>query len=263
MKLTTTASLAALLSVCSLALAACGNGGDESADANGVNETAPAENASETTQETGGATAMDDVREDAAAARDAAADLAQSAANAVGEATENARTRAGELASSAAEAAGDAGEELKSAAGRLAEAASNAGSEAAAWMEKHANLDGVNVLDNGTQYIVIEEGSGESPDGDDVVTVHYTGRLLDGTVFDSSRERGQPATFPLNQVIPCWTEGVQLMKPGARYQLFCPADQAYGARGAAPVIPPNAPLIFDVELIEVGAPENGNGGDAP
>lgn len=104
---------------------------------------------------------------------------------------------------------------------------------------------------SGLQYIVEKEGTGDQPSAESEVTVHYTGRLLDGTVFDSSVNRGEPATFPLNQVIPGWTEGVQLMKEGAKYRFFIPSDLAYGPHGVPNVIPPHSTLIFDVELIKI------------
>jgi len=108
-------------------------------------------------------------------------------------------------------------------------------------------------LADGIRYFVVEEGSGEKPELNDQVTLHYVGRLEDGTVFDSSRQRNAPTTFALNQVIPCLAKGLQLMQPGARYALYCPADQAYGQRGAPPVVPPNASLNYDVELIAINA----------
>ena len=99
---------------------------------------------------------------------------------------------------------------------------------------------------------MLTEGSGDSPKETDQVTVHYHGTLIDGTVFDSSVERGQPATFPVNGVIPGWVEALQLMKPGAKYKLFIPSNLAYGERGAGGSIGPNATLIFEVELISIG-----------
>ena len=102
------------------------------------------------------------------------------------------------------------------------------------------------------QYEVLAEGSGDSPKETDKVTVHYHGTLIDGTVFDSSVERGQPATFPVNGVIPGWIEALQLMNPGAKYKLFIPSNLAYGERGAGGSIGPNATLIFEVELISIG-----------
>ena len=97
----------------------------------------------------------------------------------------------------------------------------------------------------------IKPGTGPSPKATDKVKVHYHGTLTDGTVFDSSVQRKEPATFPLNGVIPCWTEGVQLMKVGGKSRLVCPADLAYGDRGAPPKIKPGATLVFEVELLEI------------
>ena len=104
---------------------------------------------------------------------------------------------------------------------------------------------------SGLKYMVIKEGDGKSPTATDKVTVHYTGKLLDGTVFDSSVQRGEPATFPLNGVIAGWTEGLQLMKEGGKYIFYIPSDLGYGAQGGGP-IPPYSDLIFEVELIKVG-----------
>ena len=104
---------------------------------------------------------------------------------------------------------------------------------------------------SGLQYVVEKEGTGAQPGAEDEVTVHYTGKLLDGTVFDSSVNRGEPATFPLNRVIKGWTEGVQLMKEGAKYTFFIPSDLAYGPQGVPNAIPPHSTLIFEVELIKV------------
>ncbi|MHC4818848.1 MAG: FKBP-type peptidyl-prolyl cis-trans isomerase, partial [Planctomycetota bacterium] len=106
--------------------------------------------------------------------------------------------------------------------------------------------------ESGLKYEVLEEGTGKSPTAADQVTVHYTGYLEDGTVFDSSLARAQPATFPLGGVIAGWTEGLQLMKEGAKYRFTIPSDLAYGPRGRPPVIPASATLIFIVELIKVG-----------
>lgn len=116
--------------------------------------------------------------------------------------------------------------------------------------ENKKNAD-VKETASGLQYVVEKEGEGAQPTAEDEVTVHYTGRLLDGTVFDSSVNRGEPATFPLNRVIPGWTEGVQLMKEGAKYTFFIPSDLAYGPQGIPGAIPPHSTLIFDVELIKV------------
>ena len=96
-------------------------------------------------------------------------------------------------------------------------------------------------------------GSGPSPKATDTVKVHYRGSFPDGREFDSSYKRGQPTSFPLNRVIPCWTEAVQLMKPGGKARITCPPQLAYGERGAGGVIPPNATLVFDIELIAIGS----------
>ena len=101
-------------------------------------------------------------------------------------------------------------------------------------------------------YRELKAGSGASPSASDVVKVHYRGTLVDGTEFDSSYKRNEPATFPLNRVIPCWTEGVQKMKVGGKSQLVCPAGIAYGDRGSPPVIPGGATLIFEIELLGIG-----------
>jgi len=112
------------------------------------------------------------------------------------------------------------------------------------------------TLESGLQYKVVEAGKGNIPTADDTVVVHYKGTLLDGAEFDSSYKRGQPATFPVKGVIPAWTEALQLMKEGAKWQLFIPSNLAYGERGAGGTIGPNATLLFDVELIEIKKPEN-------
>lgn len=125
--------------------------------------------------------------------------------------------------------------------------------EGEAFLAANAGKDGVEVTDSGLQYRVITEGEGASPDADDRVTVHYRGKLINGVEFDSSYDRGEPATFGLNQVIPGWTEGVQLMKEGAKYEFFVPSDLAYGEQGRPGPIGPNATLIFEVELLEVAA----------
>ena len=119
------------------------------------------------------------------------------------------------------------------------------------FMEQNAQNDSVVQTKSGMQYIVVKEGNGAKPGPEDTVTVHYTGKLIDGTVFDSSVERGEPATFPLNQVIPGWTEGLQLMSEGSEYRLFIPSELAYGSKGAGDQILPNSTLIFDVQLIKV------------
>lgn len=120
-----------------------------------------------------------------------------------------------------------------------------------AFLAENKGKEGVKVTSTGLQYVVEKEGTGAQPTAEDEVTVHYTGKLLDGTVFDSSVNRGEPATFPLNRVIPGWTEGVQLMKEGAKYTFFIPSDLAYGPNGIPNVIPPHSTLIFEVELIKV------------
>lgn len=105
---------------------------------------------------------------------------------------------------------------------------------------------------SGLQYEVLTKGTGtKSPSASDTVEVHYEGKLLDGSVFDSSYKRGQSISFPLNRVIAGWTEGLQLMTEGAKYRLYIPSDLAYGSRGAGGAIPPNATLIFDVELLKI------------
>jgi FKBP-type peptidyl-prolyl cis-trans isomerase len=119
------------------------------------------------------------------------------------------------------------------------------------FMEENAKNDSVTQTKSGLQYMVLKEGTGAKPGPTDKVTVHYTGRLLDGTVFDSSVDRGEPATFPLNQVIAGWTEGLQLMSEGSKYRLFIPSELAYGSKGSGDKILPNSTLIFDVELIKV------------
>ena len=120
------------------------------------------------------------------------------------------------------------------------------------FLEENGKREGVHTTSTGLQYVIEKEGTGKQPKATDNVTVHYTGRLLDGKVFDSSVSRGEPATFPLNRVIPGWTEGLQLMKEGAKYTFFIPSDLAYGAQGAGRDIPPHSTLIFEVELIKVG-----------
>lgn len=130
-------------------------------------------------------------------------------------------------------------------AGKVAKAAGEA------FLAENGKKDGVVTLPSGLQYQVLKEGNGKKPSATDQVVCHYEGTLIDGTVFDSSYQRNQPATFGLNQVIAGWTEGVQLMQEGAKYRFFIPYNLAYGERGAGAQIPPFAALVFDVELIEV------------
>jgi FKBP-type peptidyl-prolyl cis-trans isomerase len=120
-----------------------------------------------------------------------------------------------------------------------------------AFMQENAKKDGVKSTPSGLQYKVITEGTGKSPKATDTVLVHYRGTLIDGTEFDSSYKHNEPIEFPLNGVIPGWTEGVQLMKEGSKYQFVIPSKLAYGQRGAPPVIPPDSTLIFEVELLKV------------
>ena len=120
-----------------------------------------------------------------------------------------------------------------------------------AYLEENGKREGVITTKSGLQYEVLTEGTGNSPKATDKVRCHYEGRLTDGTVFDSSYQRGEPADFGLNQVIAGWTEGVQLMKEGAKYRFHIPYLLGYGERGAGASIPPYATLVFDVELIKV------------
>jgi FKBP-type peptidyl-prolyl cis-trans isomerase FklB len=120
-----------------------------------------------------------------------------------------------------------------------------------AFLSENKKKEGVKVLPSGLQYKVIKAGTGKKPKVNDTVTVHYRGTLTDGTEFDSSSRRGQPATFPVSGVIRGWTEALQLMEEGAKWQLFVPSNLAYGERGAGGLIGPNATLIFEVELISI------------
>lgn len=139
-------------------------------------------------------------------------------------------------------------EERQQAEARVAsEANAKAGRE---FLDKNGKREEVKITPSGLQYEVIEEGDGATPKATDRVTVHYTGRLIDGTVFDSSEERGEPATFGVNQVIPGWVEALQMMKEGAKWRLFIPSNLAYGSQGV-PGIGPDQTLIFDVTLLKV------------
>lgn len=135
------------------------------------------------------------------------------------------------------------------------EAATKNAAEGEKFLAENKKKEGVKTTDSGLQYKVLKEGSGPSPKETDTVVTNYKGTLLDGTEFDSSYKRNEPATFPVNRVIKGWTEALQLMKPGAKYQLFIPAALAYGERGAGREIGPNATLIFEVELLSIKPPE--------
>jgi len=131
------------------------------------------------------------------------------------------------------------------------EAQMAAAEDGAKYLEENKARDGVKVTDSGLQYEVITEGEGEKPTAEDTVSVHYAGTLIDGTEFDSSIARGEPAEFPLNGVIPGWTEGLQLMNAGSKYRFVIPSELAYGERGAGQAIGPGATLVFEVELLEI------------
>lgn len=136
----------------------------------------------------------------------------------------------------------------EAAAAAMADVNAKAGQE---FLDANGKRVEVKTMPSGLQYEILEAGEGESPKAGDTVKVHYTGKLIDGTVFDSSVDRGEPATFGVTQVIPGWVEALQLMKPGAKWRLFIPSQLAYGPQGAGGIIGPNQTLIFDVELIEV------------
>lgn len=133
---------------------------------------------------------------------------------------------------------------------KMQEQAVKAAEEAKKFLAENAKVEGVKVTESGLQYSVITAAEGAKPTAEDTVTVHYVGTLVDGTEFDSSIGRGEPAKFPLNRVIPGWTEGVQLMSIGEKYKFVIPAELAYGAQGAGS-IPPGATLIFEVELLDI------------
>jgi FKBP-type peptidyl-prolyl cis-trans isomerase FklB len=135
--------------------------------------------------------------------------------------------------------------------------------DATKFLAENKKKDGVKTTVSGLQYKVMKEGAGAQPKETDTVTVNYRGTLINGTEFDSSYKRGQPATFPVNGVIKGWTEALQLMKTGSKYQLFIPADLAYGARAVGPDITPNSALIFEVEVLEVKPAPASTGPSAP
>jgi FKBP-type peptidyl-prolyl cis-trans isomerase FklB len=124
-------------------------------------------------------------------------------------------------------------------------------SESKAFLAENGKKEGIKPLPSGLQYKVLTEGSGKTPKAEDTVTVNYKGTLIDGTEFDSSYKRGQPATFQVKGVIKGWTEALQLMKEGSKWQLFIPPELAYGERGAGSTVPPNSTLIFEVELLTI------------
>lgn len=132
-----------------------------------------------------------------------------------------------------------------------AERSKVAAAEGEAFLAENAKKDGVVVLESGLQYEILVEGDGEKPSAESTVSTHYHGTLVDGSVFDSSVERGQPAQFPVNRVIPGWTEALQLMPTGSKWRLYIPQDLAYGAQGSGGRIPPYSALVFDVELLEI------------
>ncbi|MBC3765937.1 FKBP-type peptidyl-prolyl cis-trans isomerase [Neptunicella marina] len=129
-----------------------------------------------------------------------------------------------------------------------------------AFLAENAKKDGVKVTDSGLQYEVVKQGDGPKPKAEDTVKVHYRGTLIDGTEFDSSYSRNQPAVFPLNRVISGWTEGLQLMNVGSTYRFYIPANLAYGSRSTGKITP-NSTLIFDVELLSIETPEEAPSAD--
>lgn len=139
-------------------------------------------------------------------------------------------------------------EKQRAEAAKMAEVNAKAGQE---YLEINGKRESVKTTPSGLQYEVLEDGNGPKPEAHDQVKVHYTGKLIDGTVFDSSVERGEPATFGVTQVIPGWVEALQMMNAGSKWRLFIPSALAYGPNGAGGIIGPNATLIFDVELLEV------------
>ena len=139
-------------------------------------------------------------------------------------------------------------ERQKAEAAKMGEVNAKAGEN---FLSENAKRPEVKTTATGLQYEIVKEGDGPTPNRGDRVTVHYTGKLIDGTVFDSSVERGEPATFGVTQVIPGWVEALQMMKTGSQWRLYIPSKLAYGPNGAGGVIGPNATLIFDVELIKI------------
>ena len=135
--------------------------------------------------------------------------------------------------------------------GRMAKAGEKAAAAGVAFLDTKSKEAGFTKTASGMLIKHTQPGTGASPTATDEVKVHYEGRLIDGKVFDSSIKRGEPATFPLNGVIACWTEGVQTMKVGGKAQFVCPANLAYGPNGSPPTIPPQATLVFDVELLDI------------
>ncbi len=126
-------------------------------------------------------------------------------------------------------------------------------------MAEFQEREGVQTTASGILYRIITEGDGQVPTAEDIVTVHYTGTLVDGTVFDSSVERGEPATFPLQGVIPGWTEILQIMPQGSKWEVVIPPDMAYGEQQAGPIIQPGSTLIFEIELLDVVQPNDVEG----
>jgi len=145
---------------------------------------------------------------------------------------------------------------------KLTETGQKNAAEAEKFLTANKTKEGVKTTGSGLQYKVLKEGSGAQPKSSDTVTVNYRGTLMDGTEFDSSYKRGQPATFPVSGVIKGWTEALQLMKVGSKLQLFIPANLAYGEQGR-PGIPPSSALIFEVELMDVKSPQAGDASVTP
>lgn len=134
---------------------------------------------------------------------------------------------------------------------KQAEQAKVAAAEGEAFLTDNAGKEGITVTESGLQYEILIEGNGDMPSAESVVSTHYHGTLIDGTVFDSSVERGEPAQFPVNRVIAGWTEALQMMPTGSKWRLYIPHELAYGAQGSGGKIAPYSALIFDVELLEI------------